>query len=306
MGGILVALIIIAFVSEGPLKDWRAKSGKVENILATVDFSQVSRIDIDRPGEALSIEKDGDKWKIAGTKDFYVRDDIIQGIELALNMAKKADTELASENVDKKGDFEVSEIGTSISLRQGDTILHEFIVGKVGADFTSTYITKADISETYLIKVNLNTALARDDWYDKTIFKSDAEKITKIRFQHPTREFTVELQEDEWQGTLPYKFGVSEEKIELILESMVNLIAIDIPKQTFEGTGFDKDIIIVQATGKEFDNTIMIGGSQAVDAEEEIDSEDVLYYAKRGDSDNIYLITAEQKELLDVRIQDLK
>ncbi|MCK5211378.1 DUF4340 domain-containing protein [Candidatus Parcubacteria bacterium] len=306
LGGILAALIIIAFVSEGPLKDWRAKLGKVENILATVDFSQVSRIDINRSGEAFSIEKDGDRWKIAGTKGFYVRDDIIQGIELALNAVKEADVLLASENEAKKDDFEVGESGTSISLRQGDTLLYEFIVGKVGVDFTSTYITKNDTPKTYLIKANLNSALVRSDWYDPIILKGDIEKISKLRFQHSSLEFTAELQEDEWQGILPYKFDVDEEKIGLILESMSNLIAADIPEQTFEGTGFDKDIIIIQATGEDIDSTIMIGGPQAVDAEEEVDSEDILYYAKRADSDNIYLISAEQKELLDVRIQDLR
>ena len=306
LGGILAALIIIAFVSEGPLKDWRAKIGKVENILATVDFSQVSRIDINRPGETLSIEKDGDRWKIAGTKVFYVRDDIIQGIELALNTAKEADALLASENVDKKDDFEVGESGTGISLRQGDTLLYEFVVGKVGADFTSTYVTRNDTKETYLIKANLNSALVRQDWYDPIILKSDIEKITKLRFQHPSTEFTAELLEDEWQGTLPYDFDVDKEKFEPILEIMANLVATDIPEQTFDGAGFDKDTIIVQATGEEIDNTIMIGGPRAVDAEEEVDPEDILYYAKRGDSDNIYLISAEQKELLDIRIQDLR
>ena len=306
LGGILAALIIIAFVSEGPLKDWRAKIGKVENILATVDFSQVSRIDINRPGETLSIEKDGDRWKIANTKVFYVRDDIIQGIELALNTARVADTELASENADKKDNFEVGESGTGISLRQGDTLLYEFVVGKVGADFTSTYITRNDTPKTYLIKANLNSALVRQDWYDPIILKSDVEKISKLRFQHPSVEFTVELLEDEWQGTLPYDFDVDEEKFEPILEIMANLTATDIPEQIFDDAGFDKDTIIVQATGEEIDNTIMIGGPRAVDAGEEVDPEDILYYAKRGDSDNIYLISAQQKELLDVRIQDLK
>ena len=306
LGGILAALIIIAFVSEGPLKDWRAKIGKVENILATVDFSQVSRIDINRPGETLSIEKDGDRWKIANTKVFYVRDDIIQGIELALNTARVADTELASENADKKDNFEVGESGTGISLRQGDTLLYEFVVGKVGADLTSTYITRNDTPKTYLIKANLNSALVRQDWYDPIILKSDVEKISKLRFQHPSVEFTVELLEDEWQGTLPYDFDVDEEKFEPILEIMANLTATDIPEQIFDDAGFDKDTIIVQATGEEIDNTIMIGGPRAVDAGEEVDPEDILYYAKRGDSDNIYLISAQQKELLDVRIQDLK
>ncbi len=306
LAGILVALIVIAFVSEGPFKDWRIKSGKTENILAAVDFSQVSKIDIKRPGESFTMERAGDRWKIVDTKDFYVQDSIIEGIELTLNTAKETNALLVSENVEKKDDFEVNESGTIVSLKQGDALLHEFIVGKVSNDFRSTYISKADTDKTYLIKANLNSAFSRSDWYDPVIFESDIEKITKIRFQHPTMEFTVEKLEDEWQGTLPYGFGVDEEKIKSILEMMANLAATDIPQQTFDNAGFDKDVIIVQATGEEIDNTIMIGGPQAVDADEEVDLEDIPHYAKRADSDNIYLITAEQKELLDIRIQDLR
>ncbi len=52
----------------------------------------------------------------------------------------------------------------------------------------------------------------------------------------------------------------------------------------------------MQATGENIDNTIMIGDSN--DAEQ--------YFVKKGDSDNIYLISKSQGDELEKEIWELK
>ncbi|MBU4026105.1 DUF4340 domain-containing protein, partial [Patescibacteria group bacterium] len=120
----------------------------------------------------------------------------------------------------------------------------------------------------------------------------------------------TEKLEYEWEGISPYEFSVDENKIDEILNIMSNLIAAKIPEQTFDGTGLEKNLIIAQATGEGIDNILMVGGAlqngstalrdYGANAEEE------LYYAKKGDSDNIYLITKEQRDELDKNIKDLE
>ena len=121
--------------------------------------------------------------------------------------------------------------------------------------------------------------------------------------QYPDREFAIEKvkngDKEEWQGTLPYKFKVSEEKINKILNIMTSLRATRIPEQKFEGTGLEKHLIIVEASGDDVDSVLMVGDTYK-------DGEEELYYAKRGDSDNIYLITKEQRDELDKTIRDLR
>ncbi len=97
---------------------------------------------------------------------------------------------------------------------------------------------------------------------------------------------------------MPYSFEVDEDKISEILNIMSSLNAISIPEQIFDNTGLEKNNIIVEATGEEVNNILMIG-----DAENE---EEIRYYAKRGDSDNIYLITKAQRDALDKQIWDLR
>ncbi len=218
-----------------------------------------------------------------------------------LQDAAKAEMDLISKSKEKKSEFHTDEeSGICVKLIQGGQTTVDFIVGKRAMDFTSAYISQPESDNTYSIKADLYSVFGISDWYDKTIFSSDKEKINKIRLQYPDREFTAEKTAvdgvDAWEGTMPYKFNVNKDKIDKILDIMSNLTATEIPEQKFEGTGLEKHLIIAQATGEGIDNILMIGG----------DNGEELYYAKKSDSDNIYLIAKEQRDELYKRIDDLR
>lgn len=303
LGGILVVLIGSAFLYSGPVKEWRSSFGQAKNVLADLDFNQVNMISITNAGEMTVLEKVGDRWRIEGTNDFYIEDNLMNIVTNELNSAIGSEVEIVGENVENKQDFNTDEAnGIKLALKQGDTILKELIIGKHTPDFQGSFISLPDIDETYSLKANLRAAFDRSDWYNKTIFESDKESINKIRFQYPTREFTVEKTEEGWAGTIPYGFEVDEEKFDAILGIMSNLAATEIPEQTFEGTGLENNLIIVQASGENTDHVLMVG--EAKNAEDE--EEPSLYYVKRGDSDNIYLIDKEKRDKLDNTIRSLR
>ncbi|MBU4257165.1 DUF4340 domain-containing protein [Patescibacteria group bacterium] len=300
LGGILIILIVLAYLYQGPLKEWRAGLGKPKNFLASVDAGQINKIEIIQKEKTVVLEKQGDKWKIGGAKDFYVRQSLAENLNKVLKEGAEAEMELASANKEKKGEFQTDESGINVKLYQSGDIAADFIVGKRAADFATVYVSRPESDNTYSIKADLYGVFGRSDWHDKSIFSSDKEKINKIRFQYSDREFTVEKTAadgaDAWEGTIPYKFSVNKDKIDKILDLMSNLIATEIPEQKFEGTGLEKHLMVIQASGEGIENTIMVGN----------DNGEELYYAKRGDSDNIYLITKEQRDALDKRIGDLK
>ncbi len=300
LGGILIILIVSAYLYQGPLKEWRAGLGKPKNFLAEVDANQIDKIEIIKGGKTVALEKQGDKWKIGGAKDFYVQQSLAENLNQVLKEVTEAEMELASANKEKKGEFQTDESGINVKLCQGSDIAADFVIGKRAADFTSTYVSQPESDNTYAIKRDLYSVFGRSDWYDKTIFSFDKEKINKIRFQYPDMEFTAEKTAvggvDAWEGTMPYKFNVNKDKIDKILDIMSNLTATEIPEQKFEGTGLEKHLIIAQATGEGIDNILMIGG----------DNGEGLYYVKKSDSDNIYLITKEQRDELDKKIEDLR
>jgi len=302
LGIILIILIVLAYIYQGPLQEWRAKTNKPINFLSKVNIEEIDKIKVTKDGQETIFIKEEGGWKISGTNDFYLKESLVSDMIGILKEFKGADLGLVSAKEDKKIEFSTDlENSTKVELAKGDENLAEFNIGRLASDFVSTYIAQENSSRTYSVPVNLSL-FTRNDWYDKTIFSSDKEKVTKVRFQYPDQQFAIENMVAEgtedteaWEGVTPYKFKVNKEKIQDILNIMTNLNASKIPEQIFEGTGLEKHNIIIQVTGENIDNTIIVGDQ----------NEEGLYYALRIGSDNIYLITEEQRNKLDVEIRDL-
>ena len=299
LGLILIVLIGAAYFYKGPLQE---QGQNKNNFLSDIEVEEIEKIEIAQDGTTTTLEKIDGKLKIEGTKDFYVDDEVAQSILDALSETKNVALNLVSASSTKKEEFQTDESGININIAQEGKDAVNFVVGKLSSNFKDNYISIPSLPDTYSVASNLISIFGQDEWRSKRIFKAELDEITKIRFQRPNGEFVVEkasstddvIEDDIWSGTSPLEFNVNAEKIEQILEVMSNLVAHSIPEQKFEGTGLEQNLLIVQATGEGIDNTIMVGTE---------DNE--LFYAKKGDSDNIYLISKEDKEALDKQIADL-
>lgn len=299
LGGILILLVALAYIYQGPFKKWQASSAKPANFLAGIDTDKISKIEIISAGKTTAIEKSGDKWKIAGTKDFYAKSEDLNQVLTQIKEAGKAGIEVVSENKDKKAEFEADESsGTSVKLYEGEQEKASFIVGKISNDFMSNYVAKTGDDKTYLVKANLNNYFMREDWRDTLISKADKALIKKIRLQYPGREFTLEFKDDKWFIAKLKNTEAKKEKVDELLNILSDLNAAKIPEQDFKGTGLEKSSIIIQTTGEGIDNTIMIGNESGQDKG--------MYFAKRGNSDNIYLISKDIRDQLDKKAEDFK
>lgn len=304
LASVLAVLLLAAYLYNGPYKDWNQSRLKSSGIIQLESAENISRIEISSPQESLAFDKVGEKWLVEGTKDFWLKDEAISRIKSALEEAGRVEPELVSQSAENKADFGTGENGTEIVVKAGEEELASFVLGNTAPDFASAYVSHPDISETYLYKAGLNSAFKNQEWLDRTIFEFDKEQVAKIRFQYPTREFSVEKEEDSWTGTLPYRFSVDNETVDEIVAAMSSLRAIEVPEQSFEGTGLEKNSIIVEASGEDFSHIIMVGDPKTREGEEGVEIEG--YYAKRGDSDNIYLISEANKEKLDQTISSLR
>jgi len=288
LGGVLIVLIILAYAYQGPLKKWQNNLGKPKNILAKIKIDLVDKIEIINQGKTITLAKQNQKWKYDNSKDFFADASVMSKVFDELKIAAASEIELVSNNRERKSEFKTDSFGLEIKIYQADKKVLDFIIGNRARDYLSSYISTPESASTYAVKADLLGVFNPADWRDFTIFSTPKEKINKIRFQYPNREFTAEFKDGEWSGTLPDKFSVKPEKIQSVLDVMSNLKATEIPVQIFSNTGLDKHLIIIEASGDGVDNVLMVG--QASDS---------LYYAKRGDSDNIYLISKAERDGLD-------
>jgi len=232
---------------------------------------------------------------VHGVKSFGVDKTAAGALNSALTEIGTLPVEAISANADKKSSFGTDDQGVKVEIKQGSDTF-DFVVGKAAADYSGTYIAQPDFGKTYLIALDLNSLFGRNDWRNLTIFSFLKERSTKIRFQYPNLQFVAEKINNKWTGTQPKKFNVSDDKITAVLGLLENLTAAKIPAQSFANTGLEKHGIIIQVTGEGFDNTLMIGDC----------TKDNLCYAKRGDSDNIYLINKTDRDALNKKMTDLK
>lgn len=306
LGLILIVLIGAAYLYKTPAVQ---DSKKIKNFLSDVSVEEIKKIEIEADGKTTVLEKINGKLKIEGTKDFYVDDEVAQKILDAISNTKNTVLDLVSNSEEKKEDFKTNESGIKIKLVQDGKDAINFVVGKLSSNFKDNYISLPSLPDTYAVTENLINIFDREDWRSRRIFKAEADAITKVRFQRPSSEFILEKKDDEWKGISPLEFKADKEKLDEVIEKMTNLTAAKIPEQTFEGTGLDQHLLIVQVTGGEVDNTIMIGTSFKMspeDLEKNPDQkQEELYYAKSGKSDNIYLISKEDKSAIDKQIADL-
>lgn len=294
LGGVLIILIVFAYIYQGPVKEWKERRGLAKNFLVEVSLDMIERIEVEKGGKTVTLEKEETGWKIGGTKDFYVNEKIAENLTFVLEKIGEKKLELVGKNMDNKEAFKTDESGIGIKIIQGKEKF-SFIVGKTTPDFSGSYICEEGSEKTYRINLNL-IVFDQKEWRDEQIFSFMPESVNKMRFQYPDRQFWVEKTENKWEGILPWAFSVDEEKINEILETIGNLKAIKIPEQNFKDTGLEKHLVIVQVVGENIDETIMVGE----------ESGEGQYFAKKADSDNIYLVSKEDRDIFNRTTKDLK
>lgn len=311
---ILIVLWGAAYIYKGPMQEQVVEENSPTNFLAEINTNKINEIKITRDGVTTVLQKEGDQFKIAGTKNFFVNTDTATKILEGLDRAKEATLELVSSDNTRKDEFGIGDSAITVTLTEEGVEPVDFVIGKLANNFIDSYISLPQIPDTYSISENLVKLFDKESWHDKVMFKSDASKITKIRLQYPDRQFMIEKSGDEWQVTEPSNFIASGDTIDNVVKTMSDLKAVKIPAQTFDGTGLEKHSLIVQVTGDGIDDTVMIGDAEQTSAGDNSNDpftqdegdDNKLYFSKKGSSDNIYLVSQRDRDMLDVTIQELQ
>lgn len=302
---ILILLIAVAYFYNF---DWNKRENEKNNFLSGLDFNNVDKMEVTRGTSTSTLLRGGDSWKVDGTKGFYIRDSLAEDLGKNLSELVKVHFELISENPEKQEIYHSNkDNGSRVKWYENGGEVADFVIGRLDSPTMShTYVSEIDSDKTYLAKnVVLTDLFLEKDWRSKVIFLNNKESINKIRFQYPDKEFSVEKkyvdgESYKWEGAESNFFEGNNEKIDKIVNIMSKFIAIKIPEQNFEGTGLDNHSIIVEASGDGFSNIIMIGSKDGKDGDNE------LYYAKKADADNIYLISKNERDALEVSVDELK
>jgi hypothetical protein len=272
---------------QGPYQQLQKEKSAPKNFLYLE--GEIDAIEIEQSEKKVNLKKEGEGWRIYGQDGkFYVGPNQIRVLLDTLNGIGSAKLEIASNNPGRQEEFKLSgEERLSVKLQSGDNEM-SFLIGKETPGGLGSYVGREGDDNTYrLNRVNLRQQFAREEWRDYSIYNLDFKQPTYLRLQYRDHETKMELKGEDWvnaNGKVKY----NKEQIDKLSQALVSLVAIKIPKQDFKPAGLDKPAMIIQFKGDGFDETLMLGKKTA----------DNLYYAKTGDSDNLYLISDSDYDLL--------
>jgi flagellar basal body-associated protein FliL len=179
---VLVVLVVVVIIIEGPLSERSKKEAAKESILFPgFETDQVSSVDIKTQDKEVKLKKEDNTWVVA-TAGNYPADP--KSIEDMLGKVRDLKSTLtASKSADKHSQFEVDESGVEVTmLGTGEKALAHFFVGKMGPDYISTYVRKADQDEVLLVGEYLRGVFDKGarGWRDRTVFDFDASQVQTL------------------------------------------------------------------------------------------------------------------------------
>jgi len=196
--GILVVLAIAAFFALRRPGEM-SSSGVSGNSLVSFDSSAVDKIELRSPRDQITLERDGNTWKIVSPLRYPADEAAVKAL-----LEKGGHIQLenvVSTNTQKQGLFQVDSTGTFVRIFQQGNEKAAFIIGKASSSYTETFVRKESSNDVYLATGVLSYTFSKPvkDWRDKYIYKNDQSSIREIGFRYGDTTFTLANNDSLWR-----------------------------------------------------------------------------------------------------------
>jgi hypothetical protein len=219
LAAILVVLTGIAFLFQVSRRKSVSATGKP--IFPACDTAKVDGIDIRGKGRTVELRKRGTGWVVATEGGHDADPKAAQQIlETILNTFDTS--ALVSTAKEKQASFEVDSTGITVRMLQGGKATAEFVVGKPGPDFVSTYVRPLRENKVYQIPAYLRSMVDRgkETWRNTLVVDADPANIVGLTARSP--KLTIALEKDAngaWKITQPFQAEAKTETVSYLLRS---------------------------------------------------------------------------------------
>jgi hypothetical protein len=170
--GVLALLLIAVYIYQGPYSDWRDNKGG--DVLASTVVEDLDGLEIEKNATTtVSLAKDEKGWKLADSKEFYIKEGINEELNDALRNLKEGSVEEVSSSPNRRGEFGTDDSGVKLTLYSGEEKVKELIVGGSGPGIESSYISYPEKWETYSVESGISGLVQREQWGDPEMFNTD-------------------------------------------------------------------------------------------------------------------------------------
>lgn len=230
---LLAAWIVIRRVSDRP-----DRPGRDDIFAVEIDEAAVSRMEISRAGESLTLQRAGEGWTVV-TDQGPKPADQAQVTSALSSLGGIRTTNLVSHNPDRQAEFQVDEAqGTRVRIfGQGDRPDTDLIIGKIGGfnqreiysqrginpqDFF-TFMRSADSERVYRVQGFFGGFLGTDaeQWRDHNLMSFSPDQALRLELEYP--ESAVALARDTegvWRMLRPEEAEADGEVVRQMLNTL--------------------------------------------------------------------------------------
>jgi uncharacterized protein DUF4340 len=171
MLSLAAVLLLLVFVFANPFKD-SLKRDKREwaTVFDAKKVAGADRIDIVTASDSTVVVREDGNWVVATKANFPADTMAVGNLLRSVQNAKSAG--VASSNPENRAKFQVDTTGVRVKVTAQNAVVAQFTLGKMGADFTTSYVLPAGSNEVLVIRgMNRNIFARPQGMRDRTIFK---------------------------------------------------------------------------------------------------------------------------------------
>jgi len=283
---VLVVLIILSVVIVF-INSHKSTNTPLSNLINKVDS-----IEVVNNGEVNSLVKNDDQWVLANHNDQAAKQEYVQAIFSAFD--DLIVTDVVSSNPDKQSVYEVDDSGIKVVMKSGDKVLEDFIIGKNGPSWPSSYIRWQNEDDVYLVRQTLPQLFGWGDWRNMTIVQLSPDLITELSWSNGLH---IIKQDDAWQVVEPKELSIEETKIKTVLDNLANLEGTDIADiNAGDLNQTEADFILEVKTTDEATYRLAFWNHPK-------DEGDYDYYVVKEGDDNVYILSKYIAENMEKKIE---
>ena len=199
--GLLGILIAVYFIVEYTQSRSRSRSFRAE--LVEIDTAAVTRVQISRGGEQLTINREGNAWKIdlEGGKKVTATSSSVKGLLNSLSSIKPS--RLAARDEERWSEYQVDSAGTRVEVFEGADKSLDLVVGRFnmeGQREFSTFVRLFDENEVYSSSNFMGTSLTTKPttFRNQQLMRFSRDSVSQVSFNYPDSSFQLNKVDGKW------------------------------------------------------------------------------------------------------------
>lgn len=191
-GIILVALLVVSYLVMRDTSGEK-KTLKLQEKLFAVDSLAVDKLEFERNGNKVTIEKKGGLWNVTSPVVYTSNQQFVNSA--ISNLKNYKISSIVSNNPGNKNFYGFNDTNvTKLTVYQNGALSGVILIGNATSGAAQTYIKKAESNEIYLAEEFLYNNFVRADlkeWRDKSVISIARGSIKKIEFSTDSEKYTV-------------------------------------------------------------------------------------------------------------------